>query len=291
MPVRDMKNGCKSLLMSLTERVGNVVYPNRLQQGSSGPSATVVGIGMSAETALTNATATGGRGTQASRKHGHDANMRRDAITCSAPKDERSSTWECASALPICGLKSMPRTVASANAQGAQSVSMGTLSSLRLTMSTMTVTWPEEGGVEVVAVPRCTDGLSVMDTPRPTSCSVSPAIWAKLATAASAHISTRTVHRLGLRPVPRKRLTGEAHPSAAFTADEDIVSSAWRHAAVRKGGFTGSAVNRTPSHDGANQLWIYAGMIGGLKKLRFMNMDYATVVCSTWGQPTQPALP
>jgi len=44
-------------------------------------------------------------------------------------------------------------------------------------------------------------------------------------------------------------------------------------------------------HDGANQLWIYAGMIGGLKKLRFMNMDYATVVCSTWGQPTQPALP
>jgi len=44
-------------------------------------------------------------------------------------------------------------------------------------------------------------------------------------------------------------------------------------------------------HDGANQLWIYAGMIGGLKKLQFMNTDYATVVCSTWGQPTQPALP
>lgn len=43
--------------------------------------------------------------------------------------------------------------------------------------------------------------------------------------------------------------------------------------------------------DGGNQLLIYAGMIYGIKKTRFNSQDYATVVCSTWAQPTQPAIP
>jgi hypothetical protein len=43
--------------------------------------------------------------------------------------------------------------------------------------------------------------------------------------------------------------------------------------------------------DGGNQLLIYAGMIYGIKKTRFNGQDYATVVCSTWAQPTQPAIP
>jgi len=43
--------------------------------------------------------------------------------------------------------------------------------------------------------------------------------------------------------------------------------------------------HRTYCLDAQNQLRITAGMIWGLKKTRFNNQDFATVVCSSWAQP------
>lgn len=262
---------------------------------SGGRNGNVDGSGMNAETAHASETTHGGVVTQNGQEQRPSGSTLSDGTTSSVPKFGVVLTNAFDNGRRTCGRKSMRRTVASASAHSVQNdcTERAIPDCSPSTTSTTTGIYPANVVVEAQG-PICTDDSYVMSTrPRSNYC-VSRAIWAKHATAASAHISIQTVHRLGSNPVPCKRLAGEARPAAAFTAAEDIVSSARRRAAAHMGGSTRSVVGRTSSQDGGNQLLIYAGMIYGIKKTRFtiggVAQDYATVVCSTWAQATQPAI-
>ena len=287
-----MKKECRQILRSLTGRVRSVGRHCYSWMDSGARIGCVDGIGMSAETARASETTHGGAAIQNGPRLLPNGSMPNVGTICSVQKSDMAPTSASGNGLRTSVCRSTLHTATSVSVHSVQSDCMeqGTPCSSRLTMSTTTDICPD-GVVAEVQGPTCTESSFAATSRTRTSCSVSRATWAKRATAASAHISIQTVHRLGSNPVPCKRLAGEARPSAAFTADEDIVSSARRRAAALKGGSVRSVAGRTSSQDGGNQLLIYAGMIYGIKKTRFNGQDYATVVCSTWAQPTQPAIP